>query len=301
MKLKFDLDRISSTEFGVGRDDTGRETFSRVPVDENVQAALAEMAQDTWDAMQRLAEKPDEYEPSDKHSSQEHLYVPLDDDLAEWVKNIHEAKNLPSNVGAIEDPNWIFCYFARFKDASKRQLTAIRRAAQFKGILKNRLIRIVSDSLKLIDDDVFKLDRDFDLLIDAENVHILRPSAFEFVAKLQDAVKAAVPKNIKAIASNIAYVNLVTIGEYAKQHPRAARYLASIRGQALKGIDKNLLKRECQNNKVEVRTENGILQVADSQVMGFLEVLDRRLYGVELIPKQKERYRANSRSKVGND
>jgi len=58
------------------------------------------------------------------------------------------------------------------------------------------VIRLTTDALKLVAGKVFKLDNDFDLLIDGVNVHILRPSGFEFVGKLQDAVLAAAPDNI---------------------------------------------------------------------------------------------------------
>ena len=52
MKLDFGLDNVSVTEFGVGRDDGNGQTFVTVPVGADVQAALREMVQATWDAMQ---------------------------------------------------------------------------------------------------------------------------------------------------------------------------------------------------------------------------------------------------------
>src|SRR2546426_481228 len=82
-----------------------------------------------------------------------------------------------------DDPATVFCYFARLTDSKGRRLTALRRATQFKGVLKSRLLRLVTDSLKLVEDHIFKLDRDFDLLIDSANVHILRPSGFEFAGE----------------------------------------------------------------------------------------------------------------------
>ena len=104
----------------------------------------------------------------------------MDDELASSIRELHDAANLDIDATALEDPSGVFCYFARLTDKKKRRLTALRRATQFKGVLKSRLIRLLTDALKLIEDQVFKLDTDFDLLIDSQHVHILRPSGFEF-------------------------------------------------------------------------------------------------------------------------
>ena len=63
------------------------------------------------------------------------------------------------------------------------------------------------------------------------DVHILRPSGFEFAGQLQQAILDAVPENIKAIRKDLAFVDFDGIEAYAAKHPRAARYLASIRAQ----------------------------------------------------------------------
>jgi len=176
---------------------------------------------------------------------------------------------------------------------------ALRRATQFKGVLKKRLIRFVTDSLKLIEYSVFKLDSDFDLLVDSAHVHILRPSGFEFAGNLQQAVLDAVPENVKAIAKDLAFVEFDGIETYAVKHPRAARYLASIRGQAeTKNIDMTLLTRLCKSTGVEVSESKGKISVVAGHEMGFLEVLDRRRYKLELVKGQPERFKAGSRTKL---
>lgn len=307
MNLEFDLGSVTVTEFGVGRDDGNGQTFVAVPVDADVQGALREMVQATWDAMQKDGDGPAKYEPSEKHGSTEYLYLSLEDAMASSVRDLHEATNLSIAVGALGDPAVgalgdpadVFCYFVRLTDKKKRRLTALRRASQFKGVLKKRLIRFVSDSLKLIDDDVFKLDSDFDLLVDAAHVHILRASGFEFAGKLQQAILAAVPENIKAIRKDLAFVDFDGIEAYAGKHPRAARYVASIRGQEeIKNINKGKLKNYCTRVGVAIKEKNGQLVVEAGHEMDFLGVLDRRLYDVDLVPGKPERYRAASRRKI---
>lgn len=301
MKLEFDLTNVSVTEFGVGRETDNGQTFVTVPVDAAVQQALREMASATWNAMEGSDGEATKYDPSEKHAATEYLYLALTDDMAGSVRNLHQAASLDIDGSALTEPGDVFCYFARFTDKKKRHLTALRRATQFKGVLKskNRLVRMLDDTLKIIEDTVFRLDNDFDLLIDSSTVHILRPSGFEFAGKLQQAILAAVPENIKAIHKDLTFVEFDGIEAYAAKHPRAARYLASIRGQAeTKDIDKAALKKLCKQTGVEVSESNGKISVSAGHEMGFLEVLDRRRYELELVKGQPERFKAASRTKL---
>lgn len=299
--MEFDFDAVETTEFGVGYDEGDDRTFACITVDADVQRALREMTVATWETMQRIGIDPVQYEPSEKYASCEHIVLPITDDLAQQLRDLHEAQNLPIDNAALEDPSKIFCYFARMTDSQGRRLTAVRRANQFKGILKNRLIRLVTDALKIIEDDVFKLDNDFDLLIDSSHVHILRPSGFEFVGKLQSAILAAVPQNVQEIHAELTFVDLDNIQEYASKHPRAARYLASIRAQReTQNIDKRALRRLCKNTGVTVRDIKGKLTVDDDHIIGFLEVLDRRRYEVKLMRNSPESFKAASRRKLNN-
>lgn len=299
MALDFDLANVRTTEFGVGKDETDEQTFRCVAVDGDVQTALREMVTATWDAMNSLSDDPPRYEPSEKHASKEYVQLPLDDDLAERMRDLHQADNLDSDT--LSDPNTIFCYFARLTDGQGRRLTAVRRATQFKGVLKSRLIQFVTDALKIVEDTVFKLDNDFDMLIDAKSVHILRPSGFEFVGKLQQAILDAVPSNIQAIAADLEFVEFTGIEEYAQIHPRAARYLASIKSLGeMSNIDRDALKNLCTKTSVSFSEDNGKLVVQVGHVMGFLEVLDRRRYEVELVRDSPEQFRAPSRQKIVN-
>jgi len=108
-----------------------------------------------------------------------------------------------------------------------------------------------------------------------------------------------VPTNIAAIRRNLGFVDFSTVEEYASKHPRAARYLASIRSQAdLRHVDKGALRRLCKETGVSVTNSKGKIAVDGSSVMGFLEVLDRRRYRVELVKGSGERFKAGSRRKI---
>src|SRR5216684_5753241 len=99
MKLDFDFTTVTVTEFGVGREDGARETFFFVPVDHRAQSDLREVAATTWDHMQELDAAPSRYEPAEKHGPSEHLYLPLGDDLATRMRDLHQANNLTVDGG----------------------------------------------------------------------------------------------------------------------------------------------------------------------------------------------------------
>lgn len=184
-------------------------------------------------------------------------------------------------------------------DEQGRSLTGLRRAQHFKGVVRSRLIRFSTDALKFIDDPVFKLDHDFDLLVDSSTVHILRPSGFESAGKLQEVVLAAVPQNVLAIQSDLAFVDFANIQDYASKRPRAARYLASIKTDKLaEGIDRDFLQNLCNHTGVRISVANGKITVEDGYIMGFLEVLDRRRYELELVRGSPESFRAVGRRQL---
>lgn len=299
MAFSFNFNSIDITEFGIGSDNGDGRTFSLVAVDEEVQETLKEMVDATYEQLNSLGAAPARYEPSDKHASLDHLIVPLDDGLAESLKTLHQTNNYPYEGNALNTPESVFCYFARLQDAEGKRLTGVRRASQFKSILSKKLLSWLDDSIGVVEGNIFKLDMDFDLLIDENNIHILRPSGFEFVGQLKEAILAAVPTNIDEIKSQIDFINFDSIQEYASTHPRAARYLASIRslGEA-KNISKDRLKGACAQLGVELEDEDGKIMVDNKNIMGFLEILDRRRYEIELVEGEPEQFRAASRSKL---
>ena len=300
MNLNFDINNVTVAEFGVGYDDGDRSKFVLVPVGGSVQAALQKMIETTWHTMRQNSEEPSQYEPSEKHAGTEYLYMATSNQMGASLLDLHKAENLQIEADALKDPQQISSYFVRMTDHQERRLTGLRRASQFKGLLKkkNRLIRVVDDTLQIVEEEVFRLDNDFDLLIDSENLHILRPSAFEVMGKLKDAILDAVPTNVDHVQQSMPFINFEDVRSYASQHPRAARYLASIRLQNLTGIDSSALQELCKKTGVELKATNGQLNVTKEHIMDFLEVLDRRRYVDELDPNTLESYRAASRQKI---
>ena len=311
--MNFDFENVKTAILGVGIDtDTTAKREDRntpdgyregeyycIATDKNLQKALVEMATSSWKSMQKVTKKPSWYEPSEKYSSNEHICLELNNPLAETIRSVHDSTNIPLDQSALDNIEKLFCYFAQFTDSKGNKLTALRKASEFKGLVmqKNRLIRVIDDTMKFVEDMVFKLDKDFDMLADDKELHILRPSSFEYIGKLKDEILKAVSTNISTLKQNLSFVEFDRIEQYAENHPRAARYLASIRSrQDIANINRKRLISACKDTGVDVNTDrNGKIIVNDKNMMGFLEVLDRRRYTVDLSnsPRKVPRHEQN--------
>ena len=307
MKFDLDLQKIDSIEFGVGRDDRVDAPFVAAPIDPSVRGALIEMVTATMDAMLRNNEKPESYSPSEKYTSTEYLIFPLGDTLgvteteptASMLLNLHSNRDSFTNdADALKNPDKIYCYFVKLRDNQGKVLTAVRRSTYFKGILKKKILRMDDDALRIVDDDLFKLDIDFDLLIDSENFHIWRPSSFESLGALQEEILNSVQANIQQIGQEVSFIDFDPILAYASTRPRAARYIASIKNQQLQNIDKEKLINYCNKTGVHVFTKNGLICINQSSEMDFLEVLDRRRFEIDLSSGEAELFRAASRKLI---
>ena len=300
MILDFDLDKIRQTEFGIAIDlSVDHQQYGVMSVHSDVQIALQDMAKDSWTEMLRLNPNPPRYSSAEKYASSEHVYIELNDAIVASISEFHAASNLQRWRRTSPEISQAYCYFARFTDSRNRRLTAFRRATQLKGVLKSHLLRIVDDSLDLIQDKVLRLDENFDLLVDAGIVHVLHPAGLESIGQLQGSILAAVPQNVSDIAAFLGFVDFGNIQSYSQSHPRAARYLASIRAENESvGIDKRLLERQCDTMGIPYRSVKGVLTVDDDRIMDFLELLDRRFYDDPLIPNSGGHYKASSRTKV---
>ncbi len=93
MSVAFDFKNVTATEFGVGLEENEGQHFVLVPVDGSVQDALREMVQTTQGEMSEIDDPPLAYEPSQKYSSLEHLYLALDDEMAAQIRTLHQANN----------------------------------------------------------------------------------------------------------------------------------------------------------------------------------------------------------------
>ena len=299
--MNFDFDEIETATFGVCTRNQGNIDFLDVPVEVGVVHNLREMVLRTWERLHEIANVPDPYEPADEATGQRHLAVPIDDEAVALFRDVNEADHFdPGGEVLVGQPRRVFSYFARFTDNNGDRLTAMRRSTEFKGVIRHRnlLMRVVNDTLRMAQDDIFKLDTDFDLLIATDEVRILRPGSFETLGQLQDLIRAAVPQNIQELQESLQFVDFGPIQEFAEGNVGAARLVASIRARGVEGVILQSLQQTCIDNGVEVHLDGEQLTVGEDAMLGFLRTLDRRRFSTELIPGEREVYDASNRRRV---
>ena len=295
--LDFDIDDAKFNVFGVGKGNKKNPTFLNVRINANVQSTLQDLTRNTWEAMQRDSDVPLEYSPAELYPSTRHVIVGIDDYEVASLKDLHSATNIPTCNDLLQDAHRNHCYFARFKDKQGRYLTALRRTSQFKGSLseKHILLRYISDTLTIERDNLFKLENDFDFLIDSRHIHIWRPQGFVTLGNLNQEILDAVPLNVAKIQQSIPFVDMESIQEFASTNLNAAKRLKSVCSQQLDGIVREKLISECCSAEVKLTQVNGMLLVGDGHEFDFLDVLDRRRFSVSLIEGATEKFRATGR------
>ena len=303
MNLKFDIDQITHTEFGVGLSVGDRQQFLGIPVEEGVKEVLVTMLHHTAQGLEGVPTDLPRFEPGEKYANREYLVLPIENELAAPLSALHTAANLTTVDSGLDQLRLSFCYFARFIDNDDRRLTAVRRASQFKATIgkQNRLVQLVNNTLRTVDEPILQLNSDWDILIDSDYVHIVNTASFMALGDIDEALRDAIPRNIGIIRNSLGYVDWTNIEEYATEHPRAAGLLASIQSQGYAdNLDRSALVELCGSTGVAVEESGGTVSVVDRDILGFLEVIDRRRYPIELVPSQPEQYRAASRSRLSS-
>ena len=299
MKLEFDLENIKETEFGIGLRSGKSLQYWLLAIDEGVKTTIQEMLKVTYAKMKELTQTPEQFDPSEKHESNEYLYLEFSSELAAPLSRLHQLANLSYAPNPLDDLNRSFCYYSRCTDSQDRTVTAIRRAGQLKGILKKPKFYVGSDALEFVREPIFQLNDDFDVVLDSDIVHILHPLSFKVLGDIESAISEAIPHNIQELREKLPFINWDPVQDYAIKHKRAASLLISIRTEGHGDyLDCDALSDLCNRTGVAVNYSNGLLEISLDQVIDFLEVINRRRYEVALTSKGSEQYRASSRMRI---
>ena len=298
--MNFDFDSVEAVAFGVGIRSGKNVSFHEVPVDRAFAQILVEMGALTWAKMIEISESPSPYDPANSLGGSHHLVVAINEPMAEIFGEILNADQFPPGGSILRDPKRVFCYFGRFVNDQDDRLVGMRRSSTFKNLVKqrNRIARLVDDTLHLEADSMFRVDNEFDLLIDSDEIRILHPLGFESIGQLGDEIRAAVPDNVTALRQNLDFVDLGAIEEVAAGNLRVARLLASAVSVGTTGITFDSLRRYCEETSVQVQVANGRIIIGEDKVVDFLNALTRRRLSATLVPGEREVYHA-PRSKPG--
>ena len=298
--MNFDFDDIEAVTFGVGvrRDDNP--SFRDVPVDRPFEATLREVSSSTWIRMNEISPAPHPYDPANFAGGSQHLFVDIDDPTAEVFKVFLQEDQLPPGGTILRDPTRVFCYFARLVDSQGNRLIGIRRSSTFKGLAKqrNRVARLIDDTLHLEPDNMFRLDSEFDVLVASDEVRIFHPKGFESLAQLREVIREAVPRNVEAARQHLNFVDFGVIEEAATRDLRIARVLASVLATGISGVTLDSLRQYCEETNVDINVANDRIIIEEDQVVDFLDALSRRLLTATLVPGEREVYRAPVRHRV---
>lgn len=293
-----------SIEFGIGIESQNQpDILFKINVNEAVQQALYEMKEEFDRQYMNFPDAPTLFELSEKYSSSEHLFYPLvQNDLPDLFHLYTQSAQIPLNdvdLGA-DLPN-ISYYFAIFNHGNGSKTIGVKRPNMFKGLLKsrNRIVRLVNDSLMIVPDDLFKLDFDYDFFVNQNTIDILHPSGFLYISKLDEQTLAHAADATNALAARIDFINFAHLAPLVAASKTAARLISSIKSRIdLEQTSQQRLLAKCMVFNIAIQQAAGLIAPQDdNQLVPFLQILDRRLYDYELIDDLVEEYVAGSRAK----
>lgn len=295
-----DIANIASVNFGIALRSNGNLHF--VPTDAGLKGALKEMIAATVAALNAAQGDWQPYDISEDYGQRRRVYCDRDNEYMAVFSTLFDAGALDDLANLLSQVNDIEFYFAEITDNQNRRMVGVRKATQFKGTLKakNRLVRMVNDTLSIIEDIVFKLDNEFDLLITDAHVYILNDSKMQQLADITSRVAATAKDKIQAIEDAITFLDLSRIKEKIEKHPRVARYAASIaQNPLIANFQRAKIEALAQQHDIVFKElETGKLQCRVQDEARLMELLDARRYHLDLADNGGDPYRATGRQKV---
>lgn len=271
-----------------------------IPIDNTVREALVEMRNTFSDLYDGINAEIEVFSPTEKYASTEKLRANLNADYLYSMNDLFHNQNHPVNdIDLSEYLSAVEYYFAEFTHNNGAKTIGVKRPNQFKGLLRKKIFAFVDDTLKAVEDDVFKLDNDFDILIHETYVEILHPAGFVFISDLEDQILLGVANTIGQLSQSITFLDFESIGNFVTNNKarRAAKLLASIKTREdLHLTDQHKVVEKCAHLGIALIEVNGRLFTTDDKIVDLLEVLDRRSYEYDLMTNDVvEIYVANSR------
>lgn len=298
------ITEIQNVQFGVAI--TNETNYKFVPIDVNVQGTLIEVLENTQQKVNENSEGLRVYEPSEKYGAREQLYISLNDEHLDYLRSLYNNTAIAIDSQPIENyVNQIEFYFAFFTLIDGSRVLGVKRPAIFKSLLKSRnyMIRWSSDTLKKVDDKIFKLDDDFDYYIYSGRVYINFPFGFQYTTHIEEFVQERAFDATNNLITRVPFINFSSLAEFVKSSKTCAKLVASIKMRTdLEQINRKKLMAFCKklNIQIKVNSDDSIEPEFEDKYQDFLMVLDRRLFDYNLISNIHELYEAASRTQKLN-
>lgn len=293
------LEEIRNVHFGVAVKNV--EGYRFVPVDIEVKTTLKDILISTQNNVNANSVGLREYEPSEKYGTREQLFISLDDDHLDYLRGIFNETNILIDSQPIENyVAQIEFYFAFFILNNGTRVLAVKRPTIFKSLLKSRnlMIRWSGDTLMKMEDQIFKLDEDFDFYVYNNIVYINQPSGFQYTTHIEEFVQERAYDATINLATRVPLIRFTVMADFIRESKTGAKLIASIKKRDdLNQINKKNLMRLCNRLRIQLEEndDESIHPSFEDKYIDFLMVLDRRLFEYSLIKAQKELYEAHSR------
>jgi hypothetical protein len=259
----------------------------RIPIDDTVRVSLVDMRNDFCTLYDGIEGDPEQFSPSEKYGTTEKLFASLTVPYLFSLNNLYHHHNAPVNSINLSDYlSSVEYYYSEFIHNNGAKTIGVKRPNQFKALLKKRVIRLTNDTLRAVEDDIFKLDNDFDVLIHEDRVEILHPAGFIFISDLEGEILTGVIDSANQIGAIITWLDFQFIGQHIAQNNarRAAKLIASIKSRNdLHHTDQFKLTEKCAHLGIPLNDNGGgLLTTSPDRIVDLLEVLDRRSYEYDI-------------------
>lgn len=297
---EFDLQSIQGVNFAVALRSNSNRYF--VPTDAAIKGALKDVLRTTVAAFEQLDGDWEPHDISEDYGERRRVYAPRDTDYLTDLSAIFDAGDLDDLANAHEHVRDIDYYFGIFHDNQDRKAVGIKKGTQLKGTLgaRNKLMRLAGDdTLKMIEDDVLKLDHEFDAIITDGQVLMLKVRSVEYLANIVAHVAGAAAHKLQQIQDTLAFLDFSRIQADIAKHPRMARMAASIAVRNdLAQIRQDRVQELAAHHGLVLKDVGGRLQCRRQDEASLLEILDARRYQLDLTATGPVPYRATGRQKV---
>lgn len=296
---EFDLANIQSVNFAVSLRSNGNRYF--VPTDGPIKAALKEVLSNTTAGFNQIDGDWQLHDVSEDYGEARRTYAPRNTDYLADLSSIFDAGALDDIANAHEHVPDIDFYFGVFHDDQNRKAIGIKKATQLKGTLgaRNKLMRLADDTLQMIEDEVLRLDREFDAIMTDSHVFMLKVRSVEYLANIVERVAGAAAAKVQTIHDQLTFLDLSRIQEDIARHPKMARMAASISARNdLAQIRRDRVEEIAEHHGIVFKEVDGRLQCRRQDEAKLLEILDARRYHLDLTATGPIPYRATGRQRV---
>ncbi len=301
IEQQIDLQTVSAQNFGVKMRSDASLHF--IPTDGGTKAVLTDVLNATIATFNGIDGDWQAYDISEDYGEPRRIFAARDAEHFDDVSAIFEIGALNDLANLDDHIRDIDYYFCEFRDAANVKIVGLKKAAQFKTTLaaRNKLARLVNDTLQIIEENVVKIDPLFDALITDQNVFILKPRAVEYIADMVTHVAGAATEKVRVIHDNIAFLDLSRIEGKISSHPKMARMAASIAARDDLGkFQREKIVSLATQHGIVFKEVDGRLQCRVTDEAKLLEILDARRYHLDLANDGGDPYRASARQRVAN-